>query len=199
MSSAAVLCQASVRHNFLKRSECSWLLLKTTQINMKTGLRLKTEKRYSSDRFCRQMKNLSLISLINFLPSLYICVLSYINALPEYLLYRFTHIDYKNEFALIGLIKENGKDAIVAIARYRYFPEENITDFGVAVRDDWQHLGIGTALLIKLFDIGRENGISRFDGTIHPENRIMVKTLSKLGYEMKYSVEGGFLKVEINV
>lgn len=49
---------------------------------------------------------------------------------------------FVRQFALVGIIKEDGKDAIAAIARYGYFPEDKITDFGVAVRDDWQHLGI---------------------------------------------------------
>lgn len=132
--------------------------------------------------------------------TIYLRFLSQFRALPEFLLNRFTHVNYKSEFALVAIIKEDdGKEAIAAIARYGCLPEEKITDFGITVRDDWQHVGIGQALLKKLFDIGKENGIFRFEGTIHPDNEIMVKTLSKLGYEMKYSIESGFLKVEITV
>ena len=125
--------------------------------------------------------------------------LSRFRSLPENLLYQLIHINYTSEFTIIGIVKEDDKDVIVAIARYGYFPDENYTDFAVAVRDDWQHLGIGTALLKKVFGIGKENGIFRFVGTIHPENKIMMQTLSKFTYEMKYSLRGGFVQVEINV
>lgn len=121
--------------------------------------------------------------------SLYLRFLTQLRALPEYMLYRFTHIDYKSEFALVGMFKENGKDAIVAIARYANTPHDNSTDLAVAVRDDWQCLGIGKALLKKVVDIGRENGIYRFEGMIHPDNKLIMQILLDLGYKLKYSPE----------
>lgn len=121
--------------------------------------------------------------------SVYLRFLNKIRALPQAMLYRFTHIDYSSEFALIGIVNEAGKDAIVAIARYAYSPEDNVTDLAVAVRDDWQSLGIGKALLKKVVDIGKENGIYRFEGMIHPENKTIMRILLDLGYKLKYSPE----------
>ena len=131
--------------------------------------------------------------------SVYLRFLRKLHALPEDMIYRFTHINYDSEFALVAVIKEDGKDAIIGVGRYAYDSHENLTDFGVAVRDDWQHLGLGKALLVKIFDIGKEHGISRFVTMMDPQNNIMRQILLELGYDVKYSLRSGFFQVEIVV
>lgn len=131
--------------------------------------------------------------------TLYLRFLNQVRVLPKDLLHQLIHINYKSEFALVGIIKEGGKDAIVAIARYAYSSHYNITDLAVAVRDDWQHLGIGKPLLKKVVDFGRENGISCFDGIIHPENRVIMRILTELGYQVKYFSNNGLFQVKIFV
>jgi len=131
--------------------------------------------------------------------SVYLRFLRNLHALPEDMIYRFTHINYDSEFALVAMIKEDGKDAIIAVGRYAYDPHEDVTDFGVAVRDDWQHLGLGKPLLVKIFDIGKEHGISHFVTMMDPQNNIMRQILLELGYDVKYSLRSGFFQVEIVV
>jgi acetyltransferase len=142
-----------------------------------------------------------LVDLFNKLSpqSIYLRFLNPLHALPEDLLYRLAHVNYNNEFALVAVIKEDGKDAIIAVGRYAYDPQANLTDFGVAVRDDWQNLGLGKSLLVKILAIGKEHGISRFETLISPQNNIIRQTLGGLGYEMKYSLRSGVFQVEILV
>lgn len=115
------------------------------------------------------------------------------------MLYRFTHIDYSSEFALVGIIKEEGKDAIIAVARYAHTPHDILPDLAIAVRDDWHHFGLGKSLLKKLVEIGKEHGIYRFGGMIDPQNKIILQVLSELGYTVKRSMKNGFFQVEILV
>lgn len=131
--------------------------------------------------------------------SVYLRFLTHLRTLPKDMLYRFTHVNYKSEFALAGIIEEDGKDAIIAIARYAYTPHDNITDLAVAVRDDWQHLGLGKSLLKKIVEIGKEHGIRRFGGMIDPHNKIIMQILLELGYKVKYSLRSGCYQVEILV
>ncbi len=131
--------------------------------------------------------------------SVYLRFLRPLHALPKDMLYRFTHINYNSEFALAGIIKEDGKDAIIAVARYAYTPHDNLTDLAVAVRDDWQHVGLGKSLLKKIVEIGKEHGICRFGGMIDPQNKIIIQILSELGYKVKCSLRSGFFQVEILV
>lgn len=113
------------------------------------------------------------------------------------MLYRFTHLDYKSDLA--GIIREDGRDAIIAIARYCRAPGDEPIDLAVAVRDDWQHLGLGKALLAKVVDIGKEQGIYCFWGIIDPQNNTIMKILSELGYRVNYHLRSGLYQVEIHV
>jgi len=131
--------------------------------------------------------------------SLYLRFLRPVSALSKDLLFQLTHLDYNNNFALAAVIREEGKDTIIGVARYGYESIDKVTDFAVLVRDDWQLCGLGKSLLLKIFAIGREHGISRFVSIVDSTNHIMKQTLRNLGYEVKYSYENGFTQVEILV
>ena len=47
--------------------------------------------------------------------------LSPLHQLPEQLVYRFTHVDYRKDFGLAALIDENS-GPIIGVARYAYDP-----------------------------------------------------------------------------
>jgi acetyltransferase len=131
--------------------------------------------------------------------SIYMRFLSPLKALPEDLLFRSTHIDYNTSFALAAVIQENGKESIIAVARYGYDSDENVTDFAIVVRDDWQGIGLGKSLLVKIFAIGKEHGISRFVSIIDSTNHAMKHILRKLNYKVEYSYITGVTQVEIFV
>jgi acetyltransferase len=129
----------------------------------------------------------------------YLRFLGHLQALPEEMLHRFTHIDYDSEFALAAVIEEEGEEAVIGVGRYAHDPHDNLTDLAVTVRDDWQHLGLGKSLLKKTIDVGKEHGIYRFDSMMDPRNIFIVQTLRDLGYEVKYFMRNGFYQVEILV
>jgi acetyltransferase len=129
--------------------------------------------------------------------TVYFRFLNPLRAIPDDMLHRLTHVDYGRDFALVAIIREGGRDSIIAVGRYAYNIYEDETDLAVVVRDDLQRLGLGTALLERVIAIGRDNGISRFVSTISPQNFFIRKTLQKLSYEIKSRSCGGFTKVEI--
>jgi len=90
-----------------------------------------------------------LVELFNMLSpqSVYFRFLRPLHVLHEGLLDRLTNINYDSAFALVAVVKEDGKNVIIAVGRYAFNPQDNITDIAVAVRDDWQHLGLGKSLL----------------------------------------------------
>jgi len=139
-----------------------------------------------------------ILNLFNKLDSdsIYLRFLRPLKALPEDILFQLTHINYNSDFALVAVIKEDGKDSIIAVARYGYQLEENVTDFAIVVRDDWQHYGLGKSLLVKIFAIGKEKGIFCFVSIIDSTNKIMKQILRKLGYTVKYSYRSGATQVE---
>jgi acetyltransferase len=87
--------------------------------------------------------------------------LSPLHHLPEQLVYRFTHVDYRKDFGLAALINENS-GPIIGVVRYAYDPQSEMLELAVAVRDDWQRNGLGSRLLIRVVKVSTEHGYSRF-------------------------------------
>lgn len=142
-----------------------------------------------------------IVDLLNKLSpdAVYLRFLRPVTVLPDNLLFQLTHINYTGNFALTAVIEEEGKDALIAVARYGYDPENHITDFAIVVRDDWQSRGLGKYMLAKILAIGREQGISRFESIIDSNNTVMKHLLRELGYPVKYDYQGGATRVEIFV
>ncbi len=117
--------------------------------------------------------------------------------LPDQLVYRFTHLDYRKDFGLAALINENF-GPIIGVARYAYDPETDMPELAVAVRDDWQGYGLGTLLFIRVIKVGKENGYSRFSALVDPGNRTMMNIVKRSGYDYRISrVEQGAYCIEI--
>ena len=70
-----------------------------------------------------------------------------LGTLPDDLLFRLTHIDYRKNFALVAVTGEAYNGAIIAVARYCTDPCEKQTDFAIVVHDDWQ--GGGQTQLVQ--------------------------------------------------
>ncbi len=162
--------------------------------------RLKNEKEVSI-RPVRETDGPLILDLFNRISrrTIYHRFLARLDTIPQELLYRLTHIDYETEFALTVLVPEKEQDAMIAVARYAHRPQDAATDLAIAVRDDWQNLGLGQALLVKLVAIGKERGISRYVSVMDSENRVIRTTLRKLGYQVSYTFQSGFCRAEINV
>ncbi len=131
--------------------------------------------------------------------SIYSRFLSRLTVLSENMINQLINVDYHTNLALVAVVKENGKDAIIGVGRYGYEPDDCSIELAVAVRDDWQQAGLGKLMLIKVVSIAKEHGISKFTGMIDPQNDVIQKLLIKLGYKVKYSLESGFYKVAIFV
>jgi acetyltransferase len=123
--------------------------------------------------------------------------LSPLQHLPKQLVYRFTHLDYKEDFGLAALIDENS-GPMIGVARYAYDPQIKMPELAFAVRDAWQGNGLGSILLIRIIKAGREHGYSRFGALVDPQNRTMINIFKRSGYDCKISrMEQGAYSIEI--
>ena len=129
--------------------------------------------------------------------SVYLRFLGHLHVLSADMLRHFTHVDYSSEFALVAVISEDGKEAFIAVARYAHNPGEDITDLAITVRDDWQRLGLGRALLDRVIVIAKARGIKRFVSMMDPKNSFIGQTLRRLGYEVRFTLKGSYYQVEI--
>jgi acetyltransferase len=131
--------------------------------------------------------------------SIYQRFLRNLESLPDDLLYRLTHIDRETSFALAAVVEEGGGEAIIAVGRYAYDHREGYADLALVVRDDWQNLGLGKALLERVVSAAVKRGISCFGSMMDTRNTVMEKILRDLGYTVAYSLKTGVFQVRISV
>jgi GNAT superfamily N-acetyltransferase len=90
-----------------------------------------------------------------------------------------TDIDHHDHEALGASDPRTG--AGVAVARYIRAQGTDIAEVAVTVEDEWQGRGVGTALLVRLADRARAEGIRQFTGLMLADNAPMRALLAQLG------------------
>jgi acetyltransferase len=94
--------------------------------------------------------------------------------------------DYDRELALI-VEQQCAQPAaqILAVGRLSKVPGQRRAEFALVIDDDWQQRGLGTELLTRLVQIGRDERVSAITGDILAENLAMQRICSKLGFELE--------------
>jgi L-amino acid N-acyltransferase YncA len=88
---------------------------------------------------------------------------------------------------------------LLGVANYVACREPGDAEVAVVVAHA-QHLrGVGTALLRRLGQIARENGVHRFVAEILWENHLMLRVLSDAGWPCMRHLDGSVLHVEIDL
>ena len=106
--------------------------------------------------------------------------------LPESLAWSFTHIDHHNHFALVAERFEAGRQTQVGDARFvREGARPDAAEFGIAVADAWQGLGIGRRLLAMLVEAARREGIAQLYGDVIHGNTGMLALAQASGFAVR--------------
>ncbi|CAN5372602.1 hypothetical protein BH11PSE9_BH11PSE9_36330 [soil metagenome] len=105
-------------------------------------------------------------------------------------LWRFTHIDYEREMALIATACVDGRERQIAVARYVRDDEaghEQAAEaaFAIVVGDEWQGTGLGTRLMRKLIATAKAAGVRRLADVTLSTNEGMRALSRKLGFTVK--------------
>lgn len=102
--------------------------------------------------------------------------------LPESMLQSFTHIDYRKHVAVVAVADDVGLDpTLVADARYVVLDDAVHAEFAIAVTDDWQGIGLGRELLVRLGTHARRSGLRRLCGDVLRGNGAMIGLVQSLG------------------
>lgn len=108
-----------------------------------------------------------------------------VKQLPERLLHAMTAIDYLDHVALVAESADDaGASRLVADARY-VVTEPGRADFAIAVADDWQHVGLGRAMLQHLARHACRQGITQIDGAVLAGNAPMLALMRRWGAQMR--------------
>lgn len=99
---------------------------------------------------------------------------------------RLCFIDYDREMALVAeRVGSDGEPEIVAVGRLIQLPHTRDAEFGMLIADDWQGQGLGSELLRRLIQVGRDENAERIVADILWENKPMQAVCRKLGFELQ--------------
>jgi GNAT superfamily N-acetyltransferase len=116
---------------------------------------------------------------------------------PQELRY-LTEVDHVDHEALVALDATTGEG--VGVARYvRSSTEPAIAEFAVAVVDDWQGRGVGTALVVALAERARREGIGSFSALVLTDNERILNLLEDLGKPRVVTRDGGALELVVDL
>jgi acetyltransferase len=114
----------------------------------------------------------------------------------------FANVDYHSKMALVGEIQEDGKERLVAVARYAMVgPQESgVAEAAIVVRDDFQNRGLGTIAMSRLLKYAQEHGVKEFLGTIHVSNARIMHFIRRGGYPFtKTMIEPGVWEIRVHL
>ncbi len=93
---------------------------------------------------------------------------------------RLTQIDYARAMAFVALDPSDG--ALIGVARLVADPDNLRAEFAVLVRSDRKGQGIGWALMTRLIEYARAEGIGEIFGDVLDRNQTMRKLCRELGF-----------------
>ena len=109
--------------------------------------------------------------------------------------------DYDREIALVAEHTDpaTGAREVAGMGRLSKSRTANTAEFAVLVADAYQRRGIGTELLRRLVQIGRDEKLSRITGDILLENSGMVRASRKVGFQIRSHAGDGTVEAYIDL
>jgi acetyltransferase len=112
---------------------------------------------------------------------------------------RICFIDYDREMAIVADRSDANGHLILGVGRLSKLRGKNEAEFALLVNDHFQGQGLGTALLERLIQIGRDEGVARIVGSVLPENVAMRRLCTKLGLTLAYEAEEPVIKAALEL
>jgi acetyltransferase len=111
--------------------------------------------------------------------------LSPARTLPPGLLERLTHVDYSGHVALVAEVFVDGRETVIAEARFVRLEDGASAEFAVSVAESWQRLGLASLMLAKLVARAASAGITRMVGETLATNDRMLHLARKAGFAIR--------------
>jgi acetyltransferase len=106
--------------------------------------------------------------------------------------------DYDREIALVADRKDaTEQHEIIAVGRLSKARGLNEAEFALLISDRWQGHGLGTELLRRLVQVGRDEKLSRITAFILSENHAMHHLSKKAGFKLERDPESHDFRAEI--
>jgi acetyltransferase len=112
---------------------------------------------------------------------------------------RMCFIDYDREMVLVADYDnpQTGQHEIIGVGCLIKEQGTKSAEIALLVTDQFQRQGLGTELLRRLIQVGRDEHLQRLTGDILLENQGMQAICKKLGFRLQYLLEDQVVKVEL--
>ena len=115
-------------------------------------------------------------------PARYDRFMTNLREFPSELMRRFTQIDYTSHLALVAEVFVDGRETVIAEARYVRGPDATVAEFAVSVAEAWQGKRLASLLLEKLACRAAAGGVRRLVGETLATNAKMISLARKAGF-----------------
>lgn len=96
----------------------------------------------------------------------------------------FVHVDFISHVALVAVMEQGGRPAIVGGGRY-IVVQPGQAEVAFVVVDRYQGQGIGSALMGHLAEIARGAGLKELTAEVLPDNVPMLSVFKKTGFHVR--------------
>ncbi len=113
---------------------------------------------------------------------------------------RICFIDYDREMALVATRRDSstGEQEIIGVGRLSKFYQGEEAEFALLISDKHQRMGLGTELLRRLLEVGRQEGVKTVMAYMLPENRGMKRIAEGLGFTFTREEDLVRAKIELD-
>jgi RimJ/RimL family protein N-acetyltransferase len=111
-----------------------------------------------------------------------------------------TEIDFIRNVALVSCVQEGARERIIGVGRYFAYEAPDTlpaAEIAFVVEEDYHGQGIASILLKHLLLIGGEQGISRFEADVRPENKAMLRVFERTGLSVATEASSDSVHIKI--
>jgi len=103
-----------------------------------------------------------------------------------------SNIDYDKNLPILALIREEGKERIIGSASLSFNQAEALkhkAELGITVHDDYQNLGLGTAMIKHLLNIARKKELKKIFLLVDTDNIRAIHVYEKCGFQIEATLK----------
>lgn len=116
-------------------------------------------------------------------------------------LIRKCFIDYDREMALVvdRAVPDTGRHEILGVGRLSKSHDAKEGEVAVLVSDSYQNLGVGTELVRRLIQVGRDEELQEIVANVLPENVAMQALANRFGFKVRQTADPGTVVAVLNL